>query len=191
MLNYDFILYLIISLVICIQNATFTTNQEATVVVETLRGKELGGRKIRVNWALPIKDYKFKQDRDEVLNVKQNAGKRHKRGNFKNAKIETNDENGPHESFAYKKLKKWQSQRKNRIKRKQNIKKDKLLKLVAKTKMTDKDDDKDVDKDKSKDKDGDKEIDKEVENKKVRIIGKKRKQKWKKPATKKIRLPID
>merc|ERR1712154_611225 len=53
-------------------NVTFASNEEATLVVERMNGRELKGRKIAINWALPIKDYQFNEKRNKALGIKKN-----------------------------------------------------------------------------------------------------------------------
>eukprot|EP01083_Nonionella_stella_P038055 103631_1 len=122
-------------------NATFATSEEATMVVEMLNGRRLKGRKIMVNWALPINDYRFRETRNIAL------GRNNKR---KDQKGKKQDKKSKKREFK----RKWVN----------DVKKEQTHQTVSKSGNTN-----------------------DTKNEKR---GKKRRQKFKKPSTKKIKLTL-
>lgn len=143
-----------------------------------LNGNELGGRKINVNWAMPIKDYKFQQERSNALHLNEKRIRMNKLINGKHDKIKVDDDS--HESIAFKKIKKWQSKRKKLAEKRRKIKN-----ANKKSRMKIQEEEIGDETNKTK------ETKKTTETKKTNIKNnRKRKQKWAKPSTKKIKLTL-
>ena len=93
-------------------------------MVEMLNGHTLNGRKIKINWALPINNYRFREQRNLALNIEEDVPK--KRWKKKAERVEKkgtvmevdekDDEEEEDHSVAFKKIQKWKSKR-NAIKK--------------------------------------------------------------------------
>merc|ERR1712129_558025 len=93
-----------------------------------LNGMVLQGRKVTINWALPIKDYQFIEQRNKALGKKDELTKRMEVGSFlkddedekeeKKMEVDEEEDVDLNNSVLLKKIKKLKAKKKKKIKKK-------------------------------------------------------------------------
>merc|ERR1712129_290700 len=108
-------------------NVTFASNDEADLVVDKLNEMVLQGRKVAINWALPIKDYQFIEQRNKALGKKEEMTKRMDVGSFlqdnddekeeKKMEVDEDEDVDLNNSVLLKKIKRLKAKKKKKIKK--------------------------------------------------------------------------
>jgi len=172
-------------------NATFAKNAEATVAVEALNGKKFGDRCIALNWALPIKNRKFKEQRMIALQCNTaNSTTTHDNDNDSGSKLvdadrihfehDCEEDDDIEKSAAFRKIQKLQSKQQQQ-QPKQKKKPKQKQEIVQGVEVEPKDKETKNNKNESK----------STAKKQSEKRGTKRKQQWSKSSkTKKIKLAL-